>query len=101
MDHQVRVFGVLDEPLIRPRVAPEHETQPIPLEPVADGTIEAVDGRPTLDRDAALFIDDLVFLLVVELVGDDFSARIGKQTGSAFDVSGESFDEGIHRCLRA
>ena len=80
VDGKIGIPGVLDKPLVWPRVTPKNETEFIPFQPIAHGPIKTVDGRPTRYFDTVIFIDDLILLLEVELVCDnlavDFCARV-------------------------
>ena len=70
MDDDVRSLRILDEPFVGDRITAEHETEPIPVEAIADGSVENVNGRERRDPHAVLLVDDFVVLLVVELVGN-------------------------------
>ncbi len=78
MGGHIRIGGKLHVPLVGIGVPAEHVLEPIPFEAEAHRAVKTVNGRPGPDSYAVLLVNDLVFLLVVELVHNDLCALVGK-----------------------
>ena len=63
VDYEVRAFCVFNKPLVWVGIAGEDEIQSVPLELVADRTIDRVDSGKGDYLDAVLIIDHLLFLI--------------------------------------
>ncbi len=88
-------LAVLYSALVRSGVAPENETQPIPIQPVTDRARERTDRRKRSDLAPILLVNRSANLLVVEFVSDEAAAtreeiveRMAVSPDEAWDVPG-------------
>jgi hypothetical protein len=63
VDYQVRLPAVLEEPLVRERVATDDDLEPCVLDDVTDRAVAGVYRWNRADRDAVLLVDDLALIL--------------------------------------
>ena len=99
MRSHVSILGVLDIPLVGVSVAAKHVLKAVPFEAETHRAIETVNRRPGTDRYAVFLVDNLVFLLVVELVDDDLRALVGQRAGPGGEVPSIALLHGVDERL--
>ena len=68
MDGQVGPLSVLHKPFVRESIATKDELQPIPLQAVANGSVDSMHGRERAYGDTILLEHNLVLAGIIKLI---------------------------------